>query len=233
MKRFGLALLLLIGFLSSFAAQAAADSGLTVIRRTEQKETDVLHFTGTYPQISGMADEKAQAALNDRLRQWEQTALARAQTAVLTSGADDRSDVVVEALFQFEEKRNSGGLISLLFCEYLYTGVGSGHTTMTGLTFSSASGRVLKLKDLFYNENAMRNYLDKAIQEQLESRGLLSALQKSFQGITGEESFYLTDRHLVVLVQENDWFPPSMGWTEFVLSLDDMVPYLHQFVQSP
>lgn len=198
---------------------------------TEEITRPQLHFTSSVPRITGMPDENAALLLNRRMREMKEAALAKAKASVVTLHPGDGPGRVVEGVFGYEVKRNSGGLVSILLSDYLYSGGANGLTVKTGLTFSAAQGRVLRLRDLFKNEATYSHYVNEKIARQLEERQLEAQLLKAFTGITGEETFYVTDSALVIVIQELDWFPHSMGSVEFSIPLDQLSMVIKDFVK--
>ena len=92
---------------------------VTVYGVQKQEQTDTIHFDGVYPQFNGVQDRERQTELNNQMREWMNCALARAKAAVLTLPNGDGPERVVEGIYYYEVKRNSGGLVSLLFSDYL------------------------------------------------------------------------------------------------------------------
>ena len=198
---------------------------------SEKIELPRMRFTSSVPRITGMPDPQASLLLNRRMREMRDSALARAKASAITLAPDDGSGRVVEGVFGYEVKRNSGGLVSILLSDYLYSGGANGLTVKTGVTFCAADGKVLRLRDLFENQETYTNYVNEQIAQQLKQRQLESRLLKAFTGITGEETFYVTDSALVIVVQEMDWFPHVMGSVEFPIPLKELSLVICDFVQ--
>ena len=121
-----------------------------------------------------------------------------------------------------------GGLVSLLFSDYLYAGGANGLDVKTGLTISSITGRTLQMEDLFASDASYKEALDRNIREQLKDRGLEGQLLSPFTGITGKENFYITDSALVIVIRELEWFPHSMGTVEFSIPFTEIQMYLKE-----
>lgn len=201
---------------------------VTVYGVQKQVQTEKMHFDGVYPQFNGVQDKSKQTDLNNQMREWMNCALARAKAAVLTLPNGDGPERVVEGIYYYEVKRNSGGLVSLLFSDYLYAGGANGLDVKTGLTISSITGRTLQMEDLFASDASYKEALDRIIREQLKDRGLESQLLSPFTGITGKENFYITDSALVIVIRELEWFPHSMGTMEFSIPFTEIQMYLKE-----
>ena len=212
------------------ATPAASVGSVTISGVQKQVQTEQVHYVGTYPQFIGIQDRDNQIILNNRMREWQSCAMARAKAAVLTLQNGDGPERVVEAVYGYEVKRNSGGLVSLLFSDYLYAGGANGTEKKTGLTFSSITGEEFVLKDLFASDASYKLALNRIIEEQLKSRGLEAQLLSPFTGLTGEEVFYITDTQLVIVANEQDWFPHAMGTVEFSIPFSDIQMYLKKDV---
>lgn len=210
------------------ATPAASVGSVTISGVQKQVQTDQIQYVGTYPQFVGIQDRDNQIILNNRMREWQNCAMARAKAAVLTLQNGDGPKRVVEAVYGYEVKRNSGGLVSLLFSDYLYAGGANGIDKKTGLTVSSITGEEFTLSSLFASDASYTEVLNRIIEEQLKSRGLEAQLLAPFEGLTGKEVFYLTDHELVIVVNELDWFPHAMGTVEFSIPLSDIHMYLKE-----
>ena len=82
---------------------------VTVYGVQKQVQTEKMHFDGVYPQFNGVQDKSKQTDLNNQMREWMNCALARAKAAVLTLPNGDGPERVVEGIYYYEVKRNSGG----------------------------------------------------------------------------------------------------------------------------
>lgn len=201
---------------------------ITIFGVEKQCVTEKIQYTGIYPQFKGIQDRQRQTDLNNQMREWQNCAMARAKAAVLTLPAGDRPAFVVEGIYTYEVKRNSGGLASLLFDDYLFAGGAHGIDVKTGLTFSTVSGKVLSLADFFESDASYKEVLNRLIKQQLQERGLESQLLAPFTGLTGKETFYITDSDLVIVVGDTEWFPHSMGTVEFPMSFSELQMYLKE-----
>lgn len=211
---------------------ATSVGDITISAVTQQIETERIHYTGVYPQISGIRDPEGQKRLNVEMKEWEQASLSRAKAAVLTLPTGDGPERVVEGVYGYVVKRNGGGLASILFSDYLYAGGANGLDVKNGCTFSTATGQIYTLRELFRNQDSYMSIIDKEIRKQLRERDLESKLLVRYPGIDNQTAFYLTDTELVIVARELEWFPHAMGTVEFPISLNDLRPYLCDFVTA-
>lgn len=197
---------------------------------TEQTRAPQISFTGSYPRFAGMQDTARQKQLNISMQELERAALERAKAARISLPTGDGPERVVEGVFGYEVKRNGGGLVSLLFSDYLYSGGANGQIAKKGITFSSMTGQSYTLADLFRNNASYADSINREIEKQLKERGLEDKLLRNFTGITDAQTFYVTDSELVIVVQETDWFPHYMGAVEFPIPFSQLRSYLKESV---
>ncbi|MCI8553435.1 MAG: DUF3298 and DUF4163 domain-containing protein [Clostridiales bacterium] len=215
-----LALLPLAALISLLAAPASYVGDIAISSVTERYQQDSVSFTGSYPQFSGIGNTGAQQKLNVKMREKEQSALIRAKAAGMElSSAEGTGQRSAEGIYEYVVKRNSGGIVSLLFSDYLYAGGANGLTTLSGMTFSAATGECYSLEGLFREGTSCRELIDAEIRRQMEERDLSSQLISPFEGVQNNDCFYLTDTSLVIVFQEMQYFPHSMGSVEFSVPL--------------
>ncbi len=205
---------------------------ITISPVSQKVETESMEFSGTHPRFTGIGDAAAEKRLNAQMAEWEKEALARTKAAAVTMRADDRSEQrKSEGVFTYEVKRNSGGLVSLLFSEYLYAGGANGLDTRFGLTFSTFSGEELRLDDLFSNSEEGLRQVNALVKDQLRERDLESSLLVTNPRVEADQPFYLTDTALVIVVQELTWFPHSMGTVELSIPFSQLQNCLRTEIQ--
>ncbi len=215
-----LALLPLAAAVAILAAPASSVGDITVTSITERYKQDSVSFTGSYPQFSGVGNTDAQQQLNVLMREKEQSALIRAKAAGMgLSSTDGMGQRSAEGVYGYEVKRNSGGIVSLLFSDYLYAGGANGLTTVSGITFSASTGEMYSLNDLFRDGTSCKELINSEIRRQMEERGLQSQLIAPFEGIRDDDCFYLTNTSLVIVFQQIEYFPHSMGNVDFAIPL--------------
>lgn len=193
---------------------------IAVCAVTERVSHEHYQFTGHCPRFSGIGDGAVQKTLNAKMRERMEEAHARAKAAAAALPTDDRSEQPkVEAVYSYEVKRNSNGVVSLLFSDTLYTGGANGQETQSGMSFHTGSGKVILLPDLFYNSERGLREINDEVKRQLGERGLEKALADANPVVDKQQTFYLTDTHLVLVIAERTWFPHSMGTVELSLPL--------------
>nr|WP_231638654.1 DUF4163 domain-containing protein [Paenibacillus sp. JCM 10914] len=95
-----------------------------------------------YPQVSGLANPRAQEAINQRIL-LQLHEMERMQQQVQT-GTNPQTTVT------FEIKTNERGILSLVLTNYTYSEhMAHGYTIAKGLTFNIANGHAYALHELF------------------------------------------------------------------------------------
>lgn len=132
----------------------------------------------------------------------------------------------------FEVKRSCGGMVSILFDEYRYTGGANGSSSKTGATFSAVDGTLYELRDLFQEETDFISYLSGEIKKTIQQQGWQDQQIETFDEIEVNQPFYLTDTQLVIILPEITYFPHSFGVLEFPVELSGMKEMLKPEVVS-
>lgn len=180
-------------------------------------------FSGFYPRFSGMGDKTMQKSLNVQMRELAQGALARSRAAAVRLQNGDRpGGQTAEGVFVYEVKRNGGGIVSLMFTDTLNNGKEPTKQIKSGLTFYAKSGKTIKLTGMFTNGEKGLGLLNRELKKQLDERGLMSALQKSNPVVDADQTFYLTEDCIVLVINENTWFGQAIGTVEFPIKLDKL-----------
>lgn len=196
---------------------------IAVCAFSEQVSGDHFVFTGHCPRFSGMGNSDVQKKLNAQMREREKGALSRTKAAAVQLLTGDRPEQLkAEGYFGYEVKRNSGGIVSLLFNDMLSAGKSDSLQTKTGLTFSAGSGETYTLPGLFMNSEEGMKQVNEEIDRQLDKRGLSRSLEKANPVVGPGQQFYLTDSELILMIPEMTWFDHSMGIVEFTIPLSQL-----------
>ena len=233
MARMGIVLASLAVTSLLIGAAPLTDVGdVTISPVSREVDSGTVAYSGVRPRFTGIGDAAAQKRLNAQMAEWEKEALERTRAAAVTMLADDRSEQrKAEGVFSYEVKRNSGGLVSLLFSEYLYAGGANGLETKTGLTFFTDSGEALTLPGLFTNSEDGLQRVNALVAAELKKRKLESELLIANPHVEANQPFYLTDTDLVIVVPEVTWFPHSIGAVELSIPLTQFRNYLRPELQ--
>lgn len=193
---------------------------IAVCAVSEQVNGENYEFSGNCPRFSGMGNREAEKKLNARMRECFETALFRTKASAAELPTGDRPEQQkAEGIFDYEVKRNSGGIVSLLLNETLHNGNADTAQLKSGVSFFTGSGEIIKLPDLFLNSEEGMKQVNDEISLQMKGRGLESALERANPVVDAGQPFYLTDSALTIIIPETTWFGRNMGTVEFNIPL--------------
>lgn len=202
-----------IGFaLFLFILPANAAGSLHVTKMTEKSTLQGLDYSCSYPRLGGVTDSQNQQRLNVRFREMALTAMKAAEYTVKTSPG-----MAVSGSYDYEVKRNAGGILSIKLTDTLKTG-GSGRINLNGITIDTVKGTSYKLDDLFFDNADYVTVINKEVMKQISQQGLQNRL-KDFKSIRKTSEFYLTGDSLVVLAKN---VPKDMAVLEFTIKLKSL-----------
>jgi inhibitor of cysteine peptidase len=202
------------------------ENDIAVVTETLTGEGRYLFADIQYPRLAGNGDAAALEKVNRRLRETAERALAAGE-----KNADDMAQAIrdgytgavgnCETLVDYTVYYNENGLFSVALTEYQYAGGAHGATYKHGFTFDLSTGRALDLPELMAEGSGWRDYLNRAIRREIDSRekaGILSEFDTGrFEDIGQDPDYYLTDGALVIFFQQYDYFPYVAGIQEFYI----------------
>ena len=193
-----LTLSIMIFIQATLTTQAAsAPSAIAVSMKT----TTYKNGSAKYPVVSGQISKDAQEKINGYMRKEVQQFMQNgkeAQTAQLVTSVT----------------YNQKGLISflILYDDY-YEGAAHGLQTLKGYTFETATGKLLRLRDLYDIDGTGRDFINSEISRQIEENAI--TLFEPFNGISGNPEFYLVPDYVVIVYQPYEIAPYAAGILEF------------------
>jgi len=173
-----------------------------------------------YPQVSGLASDEAEAAINKVLKNEVDTFVAdfKKQTAEYGSATAERP-------YAFESTYvvtyNENGVLGLVTQRYEDYAGAHGMTTRTGHTFALDTGKELSLDDVLQNNKTMRETLGKKVGEQLKARG---GYLDGYKGLNKDQDFYVTPTGVVVFFQLYEYTAYAEGFPEFSFTYKELLP---------
>lgn len=223
MKKYLISIVLILLFSLLFASSTLAADKIIITKNQKIYKKGFgydLNFYSSYPKLSGLDNTKKQKELNKDFKIQANYAVKKAKdTAKELAKHPETRKIKVTGIYDFKVKRNKGGIVSILLSDYLYSGGSRGITVTSGVTINTNSGEVYKLKDLFKDNVDFVAVLSNIISKQIEVRGLSDNLLTEFRSISKEQTFYLTERLLVIVFNEYEYFPYSFGVMEFRIPL--------------
>jgi hypothetical protein len=167
----------------------------------------------TYPSLTGVINYAVGRKLNTAIRD---TALSLIQTP--TPSTD-----VISAASKYDLKVLKNNIISIRFENYIFERhYAHGMTYVSSITANTQTGQVYQFADLFNPTSIYKAVLTRLIQQQIANRQI--QLINPYNGIKGDESFYLTETNLVIYYPIYEYTPYYYGVLEF------SIPY--QQIQS-
>lgn len=123
----------------------------------------------------------------------------------------------------FEVKKNTNNIISMLIKYYKYSGGAHGYYEYVPYNIDLISGKVFILKDMFKEGSNYEQVINDEIKKQIRELNLKNNLPEdsmqlySFKGINDMQKFYLKDDKLVVFFNLYDIAPYAAGIPEFYI----------------
>jgi len=123
----------------------------------------------------------------------------------------------------FDIKKNSDNILSILVTYYKYAGGAHGYYENVVYNIDTNTGKFLKLKDLFKEEVDYKNVINEEIRRQIEELIKLDKQNKGvyeFKSISDNQKFYIQDDNLVVYFDLYEIAPYAAGIPEFVININ-------------
>ncbi|MFE0558622.1 DUF3298 domain-containing protein [Paenibacillus sp. NPDC058910] len=168
-----------------------------------------------YPQVHGLMDPEAEAAINRAIILQIQE-MQREQQQVQTG-------TNLQTTGTFEIKTNERGILSLVLTNYTYSEhMAHGYTVTKGLTFATATGKSYALSDLFRPGSGYQAILAVEVNRQIKERGI-PVLENSPVTVSPNQDFYLADKSLVIFYPLYAITPYYVGFPMFPISVYDLL----------
>ncbi|WP_405154674.1 PdaC/SigV domain-containing protein [Paenibacillus sp. FSL K6-0108] len=173
-----------------------------------------------YPQVSGLANDKAEAAINKVLKDE-----ANAFVADFKKQTKELGDAAANRPYAFESTYvvtyNENGVLGLVTQRYEDYAGAHGMTTRSGHTFALDSGKELSLDDVIQNNKTVRETVSKKVGDQLKARG---GYLEGYKGLNKDQDFYVTPTGVVVFFQLYEYTAYAEGFPEFTFTYKELLP---------
>lgn len=132
-----------------------------------------------------------------------------------------------DAVLAYTITYNDNCTLSLYFDQYEYTGGAHGSTLRYSDTWHLKNSRLIKLRQMFSSDLNYRGYIIKAINaqiaEQIESGNdiYFDDYQKNVKKYFNKNSFYLTEKGIVIYFQQYEIAPYVAGIVGFTIPYSD------------
>lgn len=169
-------------------------------------------FLVYYPQIVGMSEKKAQAKVNQELRDQSRVKELPKNEPLSYSYSGDFN-------VQFFQKH----LLVLELTGYEYPfGAAHGMPTKINIPIDLNTGRIYALKDLFRQGSNYVKVLSEIIRTQIQQQEDSYINEEDYKGIVENQPFYVTDEYLVIYFQPYEIAAYAIGFPEFKISYQDI-----------
>ncbi|HWQ79996.1 MAG TPA: DUF4163 domain-containing protein [Anaerovoracaceae bacterium] len=187
-------------------------------------EDDRLTSTIQYPRISA-ANQAAADQINAVILADVATAQKEMQDA-LKDREGYQSPNKYETYFNYKITYQQGGFLSLVLSDYQYYGGAHGGDRQIAHTFDLKTGKEYTLADLMNADSGYVDYINAGVKAAIVERGLAEAQIAEFVSIADHQSYYLTDKGLVIYFQRYEYFPYAAGIQDFVFPYADLSQYM-------
>jgi len=123
----------------------------------------------------------------------------------------------------FDIKKNSDNILSILVNYYKYAGGAHGYYEDIAYNIDTSTGKFLKLKDLFKEDTDYKNVINEEIRRQIEELIKLDEQNKGiyeFKSISENQKFYIQDDNLVIYFDLYEIAPYAAGIPKFIINID-------------
>ena len=131
---------------------------------------------------------------------------------------------LVEMVANFEIKNNQRNILSLNLIVYSFTGGAHGMTIIKSLTFDTETGKQYTLEELFKPGSNYEKELSDIIRKDIKKWNI--ELLGKFEGIRGDQDFYIADTSIIIYFQLYEITPYVWGFPYFpipILDIDQII----------
>lgn len=169
----------------------------------------------TYPALIGLPNQMVQRRLNEQIA---------AQARKTLPGSFNGN--IIEAYSNYQRKVQKRDILSLRFENYYFPEhAAHGMTYVKSITVNTQTGEVYQLDDIFNPATNWKQILTQIINQQIVARNI--PMLKEFEGIKGNEEFYLTPNELVIYYQLYEYTPYYFGILEFAIPYVSILPIIN------
>lgn len=204
----------------SGADDAPIDHEVEIHTEAVEADGERVHVSVQYPRLAGLADEEVQDAINAVFAGIGEATLARA--AMFDEEYDDPFGMPYDFDLSYDVTYNEGGVISVVFHDYMYTGGAHGSTLRYSYTFDLNTGHEYSLGDLLGDRPDWREEASAEISRQFED--IRDFMLAEFNGIEPDQPFFIRDGRIVVYFQQYEYTPYAYGFPEFELPWQPRFP---------
>lgn len=164
-----------------------------------------------YPVVRNLDNKKTQLAIN--------RAITTTMNQILVE-QNFYDSGLIEMTAGYEIKNNQRNILSLNLIVYSFTGGAHGMTIIKSLTFDTSTGKQYTLKELFKKDSNYEKELSKIIAQDIKKWNV--EILGKFEGIRGDQDFYIADTSLVIYFQLYEITPYVWGFPYFPIAILDI-----------
>ncbi|MFB9325210.1 stalk domain-containing protein [Paenibacillus aurantiacus] len=196
----------------------AARNALTLVNRSLNQTKDKVEMAIQYPQLQGYADTAVQSKINALLAA-EGNAYETAGLSFAKDFGGDNWDGELPLSYDvnYTVTKNDGGLLSLHFDVYTYSGGAHGMYDLQSHTYDLKTGKELTLKEAAGGSANYIAIINEEIKRQIEVNQL--PFNAPFTTIEADQRYYLRGDAIVVYFSLYEYTPYAEGIPEFVIPL--------------
>lgn len=163
-----------------------------------------------YPVVTNLKNHDAQLKINRLI-------VTTTNRLLIEQNFHEKDLIEMEAYYEI--KNNQRDILSLNLIVYSFTGGAHGMTIIKSLTFDTATGKQYTLNDLFEKGSNYEKKLSSIINEDIKKWHI--ELLGKFDGIRGDQDFYIADTSLVIYFQLYEITPYVWGFPYFPIPILD------------
>ncbi len=202
---------------NKITVQEIEENPIVINTQREASETNTLKLTIQYPELKGLDNAEVQDKLNSLFAGLAKEAKDRGNEIEKSIIPEQTANgIKAEVYFNYQVKYNRGGLLSIVFLDYQYSGGAHGLTVQSSYTFDLKTGAEYELKDLFKDGSDYISMISSEVKKQMEERGM-TVLLTPFNSIKADQDFYLSNNAVVVYFQAYEYLPYAYGIPEFAV----------------
>lgn len=143
------------------------------------------------------------------------------------SNKDNTIKYQYEAIYNYKIAYNKNNILSIPLTMYEFTGGAHGLTNIKSFNYDLATGKELKLEDLFKANSNYKEVINNHIKEEISKQPeIYFQGQDAFSSIKDNQDFYISDEGIVIYFSLYDIAPYSSGIPMFTITWDEIIDYL-------
>lgn len=219
----------LVSFLIVICLCGCDFEGVRITNDVKEYETDFASVKAEIISFSGFKNEEFEKSINSEIAGNIESDIVAFDMEAQENKDNVRMGNKCVLEIDWEEKYNNNDFISVVEEKYVYTGGAHGSTVRIPKNIDIATGKEIKLSDLFTDtgyENTLNRMINELVTENSEEYKDLWAKPEIKQ--SHQTDFYINDNKLVIFFQPYDLSYYARGFVEFPLDLGELSGYMKE-----